>query len=133
MSESYNKERIEFILNLLEEEVDTYKEVEQLFCNEFSVSHSIFNKYWKEAKAIYSEVNSEILTENESLKILTDVARGKSSSSISKASEPKAADRLKAIQMLKEWHQWGSTQDVDTQESNKIVILDNDRGREIFV
>jgi hypothetical protein len=133
MSASDNKERVEFILQYLEQDIDTYKENRELFCNNFGVSESIFVKYWKEAKAIYSEANSEILTENESLKILTDVARGKSPSSISKASEPKAADRLKAIQMLKEWNQWGVTQDSDTTESNKIIILDNDRAGEIFV
>jgi putative cell wall-binding protein len=118
----------DFIINELAKGNVQYKDVCSVFLRKFALSRQTFDKYWKLANEEYSEqrqtiekeklittietekqaVKSNILTKNEALEILSEIALGKAKKIEGQIIMPTANERRGAIETISKIQGWNA-------------------------
>ena len=151
---------IEFILNELGKGNVSFTKVFELNRTKFNLARPTFSKYWKLANEAYTEqrravksaklkqtieeeikaVTKQILTKNEALEIITNIAKGNARRVKIGDKEqvliPTENERLKAIEIGAKIEGWNAPQKTDLTTNGKelttnIIVHDNEMAKRL--
>jgi hypothetical protein len=136
-----NKEiYIDFIVDELNKSNVQYKDVVSLFCAKFRTTDRTFDKYWKLANDAYSkqreainaakisttieteiqDVRYNVLTKNDALSLLSDIAIN-----------AKDTDRIRAIEVVAKLEGWNSAEKIDLKQVNPETWLQRFKKKDV--
>jgi hypothetical protein len=136
---------IDFIVSQLEKGIISYTNVFEVFLSKFKVSEPTFAKYWKLANEAYKErrslineaklnetiqiekeaVKSDILSKEEAMAILTEIAKGGAKDVGDKTIIPNPADRKSAIEVLAKLNGWEAPKKTENINTTIEIIRKN--------
>jgi hypothetical protein len=134
---------VEFILGLLEKGIIERKEIVSKFCKNFQTSERTADTYLKIANEVYQErrslineaklnetiqiekeaVKSDILSKEEAMAILTEIAKGGAKDVGDKTIIPNPADRKSAIEVLAKLNGWEAPKKTETTITTETDII----------
>jgi hypothetical protein len=134
---------IDFIINELEKGNVKYNDVSSLFCTNFHLTIRSFAKYWNIANEAYKErrslineaklnetiqiekeaVKSDILSKEEAMAILTEIAKGGAKDVGDKTIIPNPAERKSAIEVLAKLNGWEAPKKTETTITTETDII----------
>jgi hypothetical protein len=134
---------VEFILGLLEKGIIERKEIVSKFCKNFQTSERTADTYLKMANEVYKErrslineaklnetiqiekeaVKSDILSKEEAMAILTEIAKGGAKDVGDKTIIPNPADRKSAIEVLAKLNGWEAPKKTETTITTETDII----------
>jgi hypothetical protein len=134
---------VEFILGLLEKGIIERKEIVSKFCKNFQTSERTADTYLKMANEVYKErrslineaklnetiqiekeaVKSDILSKEEAMVILTEIAKGGAKDVGDKTIIPNPADRKSAIEVLAKLNGWEAPKKTETTITTETDII----------
>jgi hypothetical protein len=134
---------VESILGLLEKGIIERKEIVSKFCKNFQTSERTADTYLKMANEVYKErrslineaklnetiqiekeaVKSDILSKEEAMAILTEIAKGGAKDVGDKTIIPNPAERKSAIEVLAKLNGWEAPKKTETTITTETDII----------